>query len=374
MEPAGAVSSAVVVLVSVIFICAVFGYIAVTDRDERIRALEDRTSRLRDELTATQEEYADYKLSSEKELNAKEFEISNKAMMMSQLEVKVANLEEDVDALTSEVQTWQDRYGRTHSELQLTEQELETARGELDDLYNLTSQVYKDLEDLIHWVEVNAYLPSGIWRDVHARCGDPMEKEGDTCYISTYGMGKFMDDCFGFSADEQRGDVQSITDCLTFWELGEGDCDDFSLFAAAWVRAELLRADHFCDETRVVLQDAPTESCDLGRCERVYLDVSPEDVYVVCGELKDGSGGHCEVGMAAHSPISLSSKDHLKALHMFDPQIGSYMGRASDEFEEDALQAIIALDDLVFYSGWEVDYMLSGIEGEYDEFVEEYGI
>jgi len=350
-------------LAVVLILVSAWAYAETTRLNELVRTKNIRISNLQTELSDTQGEYATYKRNAEDTIAGKNAEIVEKADRITRLEADVSNLQLAVSGLERDVQDWQDRYSETYSELQMTSQELSQAQAELDELSALTSESYSQLTGMLEWVDKNAYLPSSIWDEVHT-CGDPVTVSGGDCYVNTYDLGQDMVNCFDYSLDETRGDSQSVSTCKEFWKGKSGDCDDFALFAAAWLRKEIEESS--CENIWVVLQDQPSWVCDFAGCDRKTVTASPDDVYVVCGALADGSG-HCVVGISKGDDIG--SEEELRDIRLFEPQGGKYLG---DEFTN--LHAIISDSDLMFYNGWEVSRTLLGIKKGYDEFIARYGV
>jgi len=200
-------------------------------------------------------------------------------------------------------------------------EELEERYAEISGLSEKLDEVEKMIAKLKAWISINAYLPETIVKQIHARCESPVTGGKGTCFIDTYKMGSDMLDCLGFKWDDNRRTEEFTRfDMQKFWNSRKGDCKDFSLFAAAWLRHEIEEATG-CSKIAVV----------IGNITKKIIYVSDGSrVYTVCGCFSDESC-HCEVGISTTG--SPYESDFFQSTFLFDPQGGFYRGASTEEFD-----------------------------------------
>jgi len=206
-------------------------------------------------------------------------------------------------------------------QLQSVMEESEERKKRISGLSTELDEVERMIAKLKAWISINAYLSETIVKQIHAQCGSPMTKEDATCFIDTYKMGCDMLDCLGFAWDGNAAREEfDDFDTQKFWNAKKGDCRDFSLFTAAWLRHETEDAVG-CLKIAVV----------MGNITKKIIYVSDgSQVYTVCGCFSDESC-HCEVGV--NNGSSPYESGFFQSTFLFDPQGGFYRGASTEEFD-----------------------------------------
>jgi uncharacterized protein YoxC len=244
-----------------------------------------------------------------------------KVNVVENVGAKITDLTRQLSAERTKTERLERKLDSLCSQLQSALEELAERHAEISELSTELDEVERMIAKLKTWISINAYLPETIIKQIHARCGNPVAKKEDTCFIDTYKMGSDTLGCLGFEWDDSRGreDFDDF-DTQKFWNARKGDCRDFSLFTAAWLRYEIEDAKG-CSKTGVL----------MGNIIRKTIYVSDGSrVYTVCGCFSDESC-HCEVGVNnARSPYE---SDFFQSIFLFDPQGGFYKGASMEEFD-----------------------------------------
>jgi hypothetical protein len=233
---------------------------------------------------------------------------------------KITDLMSQFSAERTKTERLERKLDFLNTQLESAMEELEERHAEISGLSEELGEVERMIVKLKTWISINAYLPETIIKQIHAHCESPVTKKDGMCLIDTFKMGSDMLDCLGFEWDDSRKSEEfNRFDTLKFWNARKGDCRDFSLFAAAWLRYEIEDAKG-CSKTGVL----------MGNITRKIIYVSDGSrVYTVCGCFSDQSC-HCEVGVNnASRPYEC---DFFQSTFLFDPQGGFYTGASTEEF------------------------------------------
>lgn len=266
-------------------------------------------------------------------------------------ENQLSNIQSQLQAKTSEAQTFQTKLSSTEqqlasvsSQLNTAQQELAQAKGQIQEqqtqIYEISRDVGKVEQRILTletFVSENAYLPEQIANEIHSKCGNPITKEGDTCFIDTCKMGKDMLDCLNFKWYDDNatsGDLQSLFNVWSFWNSKKGDCDDFAFFTSAWLRYEIQQSKKSCSATVTLLKPKTTSFLFFETCGNALSAININDagqIYDVCGCFSSG-GCHCEVGVNANPSLTPFDNYFFESVYLFEPQGGAYQGKSTDEF------------------------------------------
>lgn len=266
-------------------------------------------------------------------------------------ETQVANMQSQLNTKLSEAESLQTKLSSTEQELasvsaqlNTAQQELTQAKGQIQEqqtqIYEVSREVGKVEQRILTletFVSDNAYLPDQIATQIHSKCGNPITKTGDTCFIDTCKMGKDMLDCLGFKwydDNSTSGDLQSLFDVWSFWNSKKGDCDDFAFFTSAWLRYEIEQSKKICSSTVALMKPKTTNFIFFETCGDAISATSINDarqVYDVCGCFSYGSC-HCEVGINSNPSLTPFNNNFFDSTYLFEPQGGSYSGKSTDEF------------------------------------------
>ena len=223
-------------------------------------------------------------------------------------------------------------------------EELETSKREVDELiYNI--------ENLETFVKSNSELEKEQVDTIHKFCGDVR----DGCIIDANAMGKKMISCIGFtwvddSTTSNFADGQRIFDPETFWLSKQGDCDDFSLYMASWLRSEYTDAKQECKESEIKVK---VDTNKFVEC--------PCEFYAIGGfATKQGGIYHMETGIGKAGDMDPNE------IHIVEPQTGEYDGKGNGAVMSQVIW-LITKNDFYFYDPFGEDISISGIKKRLSE-------
>lgn len=278
-------------------------------------------------------------------------------------EAQITNIQSQLNTKLSEAESLQTKLSSTEqqlasasAQLNTAQQELAQAKGQIQEqqtqIYETSREVGKVEQRILtleNFVSENAYLPDQIAVQIHSKCGNPITKTGDTCFIDTCKMGKDMMDCLGFKwydDNSTSGDLQSLFDVWSFWNSKKGDCDDFAFFTSAWLRYEIEQSKKICSSTVALMKPKTTSFLFFETCGDALSAININDVgqvYDVCGCFSSG-GCHCEVGVNSNPSLTPFDNYFFESVYLFEPQGGAYQGKSNEEFNS-GIGWLFAKDD-----------------------------
>ncbi|MBN1646050.1 hypothetical protein JW868_03365 [Candidatus Woesearchaeota archaeon] len=265
----------------------------------------------------------------EQELNTAQNKISTQSQEISSLRSSLRNEQQTRQSLQYEL-------SETETELGQQSQQVETVKREIQD-------ITYTINNLETFVKDSSTVSSDRLSKIHDLCGDPITQTGSSCIINANKMGADMKGCIGFTwVDDETtsnfADGQRIFDPDTFWLSKEGDCDDFGMFMAAWLRAEYDRASSFCNQ--VYIQVRPSSLMSEG------LSLTcPCQIYAV-GGCYQGGGGSCHMETGISGMINIYGPNAVNYIYVVEPQSGSYDGSAPSNFDG-GVNWIFTRDDFI---------------------------
>lgn len=266
-------------------------------------------------------------------------------------ETQIATIQSQLNAKSNEAENLQTKISSTEqqlasvsAQLNTAQQELAQAKGQIQEqqtqIYETSREVGKVEQRILtleSFVSENAYLPDQIAVQIHSKCGNPITKTGDTCFIDTCKMGKDMMDCLGFKwydDNSTSGDLQSLFDIWSFWNSKKGDCDDFAFFTSAWLRYEIEQSKNVCSSTVALMKPKTTSFLFFETCGDALSAISVKNesqIFDVCGCFSSG-GCHCEVGVNSNPSLTPFDNNFFESVYLFEPQGGAYQGKSNEEF------------------------------------------
>jgi len=320
------------------------------------------TSNLNERITSLDNELAKYKnlYTTEVELTKSEkAQKDNLELQLQTLNSQLGVKETEIAGLRSQIQGEQSASSSLQGQLSTTQQQLAQQKAQLDVAKKESQEVLNTLNRLDTWTSNNAQLNSNLFSSV-SQCGQYTSKINNICQIDVNKIGSDMLGCIGFrwindtiTSNYNKNDV--LYDVGTFYTTKQGDCDDFALFGAAWVRSEYNKAKQICSEDKIQM-----------KVSQSIAVACPCSTYVVCGMLRSG-GGHCEVGIARLS-ISPNAPSFFNNVYIVEPQGGAYKGTASSEFQ--TIWNIFSYNDFIIYSN---DNVYSSIKSSKEKLVSYLG-
>lgn len=255
-----------------------------------------------------------YKKMYEQEANVKQQEIR-----------KRQEAEAETSQVTSELYSEQQRLSNVQKELSSTKTELEQTQEQVSVVKKEVEDIVYTLNNLESWVDENALLPYDKLSNIHNSCGTYIDVQENNCIIDAKQMGQDMKICLRFYWVDDKitsnfGTGERIFDIDTFWQSKEGDCDDFALFFASWLRTEYNHAKAICGEKSIYIK---LDESKFIKC--------PCDIYSVCGAY--GNSGHCETGVSQTSYKPSEGYTFFSNLYIIEPQNGGYGGTSLEEFK-----------------------------------------
>ncbi|MDD4878370.1 MAG: hypothetical protein PHO02_05040 [Candidatus Nanoarchaeia archaeon] len=217
--------------------------------------------------------------------------------------------------------------------------ELNTKTQQLAAIRTEVSDIKSEIGKLQWWVSSNAKLDLIRLSDIHNITRSPLSFPTPwKCVINANKIGMDMDK-LGFkwvddSTTSNATSLDKIYDVNTFWETKTGDCEDFSLFMSAWLRAEYERALTNCSEKNITVEVSAIQELNC-----------PCNFHVVCGDV-EGIGGHCEVAIT-NSGDPYSGVAYANNAQIVEPQGGYYSGLGSNEFKN--IRYLFTDDDFITY-------------------------
>ncbi|MFH2106045.1 MAG: hypothetical protein ABII22_02200 [Candidatus Micrarchaeota archaeon] len=274
----------------------------------------------------------------QKELGVCKDELQAKETDNSDLQARLESEVERADAL-------QDKVMENNALLKLKAEELLTTKKEVENIiYNL--------DNLENFVSSNSLISKEQENKIHSYCGNPAKN----CIIDANKMGRDMTKCLGFVwVDDQTtsnfADGQRIFDLNTFWLSKQGDCDDFALYMAAWLRTEYKNLQSSCRESEI----------------RVKVDM---DTYVQCPCNFYSIGGYVtKIGGTYHmeTGIGQKGKENPEDIYIVEPQDGNFDGMGNGNVMTDVYW-LFTKDDFRTYS-YDTNEILSisGIKNKLSE-------
>jgi len=360
-------SIGITLLIGFLFLGLVYCYFGWDKTQKDLTATQDVLRSTQERLKATQETLRSTQNrldSTESELKATKITLTSTQNTLNAKVREIEGLEAQISQLSSELSETKYELAQTSKHLGQTEFELSQAKVVLAAISSDLSEVENRINYLTNYVNENAYLPESISSDLHTQYGDPVEGNIiDTCEI-----GRMMARRFSYRTDTGGDNVFNVE---KFWDLRQGDCDDFAFFAAAWLRSEIMRVKK-SGGTPIVSFGEVKQQCWLffcsTKCDPTLLltaDDIEEKVVMACGTLK-GGGGHCEVGVLGVNPkAAVFKKAPTSSLYVFEPQSGENQGLFTDEFTSP--HALFTSDDYISFSGNAIEFRLSDIKERVDE-------
>jgi|TARA_B100001971_G_C18204456_1_gene546686 hypothetical protein len=227
--------------------------------------------------------------------------------------------------LTSE----QKRAGSLQTELSQTEKELSSTMQQVEVVKNEFQDILYQINGLETFVKDNADLSGSRLNIIHSLCGNPITRDGDSCVIDANKMGSDMTSCIDFTWVDDKttsnfADGQRIFDPDTFWSSKEGDCDDFAMFMAAWLRSEYDLAKSMCSQVSIKVKSGGWGSSPI------YVNC-PCKIYSVGGCYIGRDSCHMEVGIS--KDIDIYGYGAVNNIHVVEPQGGAYRGLAPNTYD-----------------------------------------
>ncbi|MFA5888165.1 MAG: zinc-ribbon domain-containing protein [Candidatus Nanoarchaeia archaeon] len=262
----------------------------------------------------------------------KEVELTETQSLVVAKEKEVSGLRTNLIEETAAKAEVQSDLDKTAAELEAKSNQVKAIRAEVSDI---NSEIGK----LQSWVSSNAKLDATLLSSVHSLVGSPLGFPTPwQCVIDANEMGDDMSR-LGFrwvddSTTSNATSLDRIYDVATFWGTKKGDCEDFSLFMSAWLRAEYERAKNNCSESNITVQVSFMEEL---KC--------PCNFHVICGDV-EGIGGHCEVAIT-NSGNPYSGIVYANSAHIIEPQGGYYEGLGSNAFK--IIRNLFTHNDFITY-------------------------
>lgn len=275
------------------------------------------------------------------EKTAKEAEIELRKQKESELtetQALVVAKEREVSGLRTNLIEETAAKAEVQSDLDKTAAELEAKSNQVKAIRAEVSDINSEIGKLQSWVSSNAKLGAEILSSIHSQTGVPTTIQPYKCSIDANRIGADMSR-LGFTWVDDKTttngtDFDRIYDVNAFWNSKRGDCEDFSLFMAAWLREEYELAKQNCSENNTYVRFA---TLDELRC--------PCNFHVICGELQDNTG-HCEVAIT-NSGDPYSGIVYINSAHIIEPQGGYYDGLGSNAFK--VIRNLFTHNDFITY-------------------------
>lgn len=277
---------------------------------------------------------------------------------ISRLNSEVSEKQATITQLQSQLEGVQGSLSGAQGQISGLQGELASKYQTLDQLMTQATAVKNEILDLERWVSDNAVLPQTILKELHNVYGDPLSVSGEVCQIDTCKIGKAMASRFTWTDDlVTSGKADFVFDVYKFYNGKVGDCDDFGLFGAAWLRAEIARAkEEQCSTIKVLFADVGYSSCSNYRS----MDISDiDDVYSACGCFRGSSGCHCETGISTATPTASNLKS---SIYLFEPQSGQYNGAYDQQFQDSPYWIFSSDNYYSSYQGTDLKSLRENIE------------
>ncbi|MDN5358459.1 MAG: hypothetical protein PWP76_302 [Candidatus Diapherotrites archaeon] len=213
-----------------------------------------------------------------------------------------SQLQERVRHLEWELNITENQMGILRSELNEALSETERYRELLRDTYDMLAKYVDTIEVLRAWIGENSKLDDGTFSEITEGCITGDELTYPCILYDRYGR-----EVFRYVADRDER-IESVSE---FLQSKDGDCEDFSLFAAALVRKAAKRGLKI-----VFFYQGGHGELDLRG--RWYIpDVTPvamsvRDVNVVCGPQVGEDVAHCIIKV----------EDTRGSVYLVEPQSG----------------------------------------------------
>lgn len=306
-----------------------YNYIAALNEEEELIAIA-RTSGVDESVIREYSQRLSNALSTEhtgrKEAEGKatvlESQVSSLGQDVESLESDLARKHTELQAINTELTAKQAELGSVKSDLESTKGELQSTNNELTRLQTEVEKKISDVENRIwsleQWTSDNSMLSTSISSSLHSMCEVPVS----SCVVDAQKIGRSMNTCGGFRYENdvittgKGDDLFTIND---FWNGKVGDCDDYALFVAGWVRSEIKNKRGDCPKVDVKISNEKT------------ID-GPVDVYTICGYSKKLNSGHCEVGIIQRGYNPFDDLAFYSMLDITEPQSGGYDNKATNAF------------------------------------------
>jgi len=263
-----------------------------------------------DDYTLWYNNYLDLNKTSSEKIQSLENEISD-------LSDKVSKLNLDKVKLESENKNLQNLNEQQRILNERLEKEISDQEKRMQEILNEANEIKNELYSLKDWVSDNAMISDNIYSEIAGTVG--IDYVTSYCEILVDRMGVYMYSLgFTYQLDIEStgGKEDRLFSINDFWSTKKGDCEDFALFYAGWLRKVIDNLNDICSNPKLVYEGYP-------------LDISNKKVYVVCGKTNSGTG-HCVVGFTDLYPEDSGFLDDLK---LIEPQNGGFLGTVNDNFE-----------------------------------------